>query len=90
MAKRGASAGAKPMNQAWGGPPGASAVPVLPATVKPGTAAAVPVPRFTTAIISWVTAAAVAGDTARFHSSGPMRRMTRPSASRISRTTWGP
>ncbi len=64
-------------------------MPVLPATVKPGTAGAVPVPRFTTSIISWVTAAAVVGDTARCHSSGPMRRMTRPSGSRISRTTWG-
>ena len=94
MAKRGASAGAKPMNQAWGaedspGLAGASAVPVLPATVWPGTAAAVPVPLRTTATIIAVTAAAVVGDTARFHSSGPMRRMTCPSSSRISRTTWG-
>src|SRR2546425_705548 len=54
------------MNQAWGallspGRAGASAVPVLPATVKPGTAAAGPVPRRTTSIIIWVTAAAGLG-----------------------------
>ena len=73
------------MNQAWGGPPGDWAVPVLPATVNPGTAAPRPVPAWTTSTIIRPTAAAVAGETARFHVAGSIVRIDRPSGSRTSR-----
>src|SRR5690606_12854069 len=46
-ATSGWNAGANPMNHAWVSPLGASAVPVLPATRTPGTAAARAVPSST-------------------------------------------
>ena len=51
----GLSAGAKPMNQPWGGPWGFCAVPVLPAIVMVPNRPAAPraVPRSTTLIIAW-------------------------------------
>src|SRR6185312_8051321 len=50
MATRGSCTGAKAMNQSWFGPHGrsTSAVPVLPATSIPCSAAAVPVPSLST------------------------------------------
>ena len=49
MATRGSWAGAKAMNHSWFGQPwSTSAVPVLPATSIPSSAAAVPVPSLTT------------------------------------------
>src|SRR6267378_4897283 len=60
MATRGASAGAKAANQVvWMLPRPTSAVPVLPATLTPGMAAAGPVPPVTTSSIMRVSSSAV-------------------------------
>ena len=72
----GRSAGANPMNQACGGWPSAfCAVPVLPATVRRGSAPGVPLPVATTVCIIWVSAsAASAAMTAGSARSGVRRR----------------
>src|SRR5262249_48508548 len=58
----GLGTGAKATNRPWCDvPSAASAVPVLPATVRPGIWAAVPVPCFTTLSIMAVTLSAVSG-----------------------------
>src|SRR6202012_257569 len=54
-----------------GGEPPSSAVPVLPATVTPGTAAEVPVPSHTTAIIISRTSRAIAVELTRMLACGP-------------------
>src|SRR5206468_3245683 len=65
-AARGLTTGAKAMNDTWL-PPGqlpTSAVPVLPATSMPCSAAAVPVPSLTTLLIICPTCCAVCADIA--------------------------
>src|SRR5690606_22602871 len=83
---RGSSAGANPVNHACAAPelPN-SAVPVLPATVTPGSAAAWPEPRSTTATIISESCSAVAGLTARPSTSGSVRLIGSRS---WSRTVW--
>ena len=66
------------MNQAWFVPP-TSAVPVLPATSMPDSAAAVPVPSFTTWLIIAASALAVAGFMTWLSSLGFTLRTVRPS-----------
>ena len=66
----GFSAGAKPANQACDVLSATSAVPVLPATWTPLSAAAVPVPPFTTSIIRSRMVAAVAAVIGLSHNPG--------------------
>src|SRR4029079_262543 len=77
---RGASTGAKQMNHAWVnsalGP--VSAVPVLPATVTPSSAAAVPVPSSTTRLIISPSWWAVSGFITTDWRSGWIRSSPRP------------
>src|SRR6185295_12572976 len=82
MAMRGSWAGAKAMNHSWFGQPWpTSAVPVLPATSMPSSAAAVPVPSLTTWSIIAPTLEAVSADMTCDISPGSMRRTVRPSRS---------
>ena len=66
-----------------------SAVPVLPATVKPEIWAAVPVPSSTASFIIAPTARAVSGLIARSSTSGFERTSTRPSGATIRSITCG-
>src|SRR5215207_4764350 len=81
IARRGFSTGAKQMNQGWVNSRLAptSAVPVLPATRMPASAAAVPVPSSTTRLIIAVSCSAVSGFMTSAWRSGSMRSFTRPS-----------
>ena len=88
IATRGLCTGANAMNHAWFTAP-TSAVPVLPATSMPSSAAAVPVPSSTTLLIIWARALAVPGFITSLCSLGFSRRTTRPSLSRMSRTMCG-
>src|SRR5215813_7711482 len=78
-ATRGASAGAKAMNDVVF-TPGApvSAVPVLPATATPGIWAAVPVPPVTTDSIMAVRALAVSAEIGREYTFGLCRTIVAP------------
>ena len=78
MAIFGLSAGAKAMNQGWLNCP-VSAVPVLPATSTPLSAAAVPVPSLTTFFIMSPSWPAAFGDITRDWRAGSTRSVTRPS-----------
>ena len=69
-ATRGASAGAKAMNQVCDVPRPVWAVPVLPATATPGIWALAPVPPATTPTIMSRTAWATSGGTACSHGLG--------------------
>src|SRR5919198_4181954 len=75
----GLSTGAKAMNQAWFCPPETSAVPVLPATLIPDSAPAVPVPSSTTRLIICASRPAALGDITRACCAGSIRSLTRPS-----------
>ena len=87
-ATRGASSGAIPTNQAWSGCPGTlCAVPVLPPTRTPGTAAAFEKPSSTASPISARIAPAVCADTARPSEVGSFRRSVRGPASVRARTS---
>lgn len=86
-ATRGASAGAKATNHACALPLEFVAVPVFPATVTPGSAAAVPVPCWTTWIIMARIVAAVSWEIGEAScSEGVENEMPFP---RIARTMYG-
>src|SRR5215213_5561847 len=79
----GSFAGAKPMNHGWliRCSMFFSAVPVLPATSMPDSAAAVPEPSRTTCCIIALTFRAESADTTWLFRTPRMRRVTRPSGS---------
>lgn len=65
------------------------AVPVLPATLYPGTAAALPVPSSTTPVSISSMVRAVCSEITRRTTTGSIRRTNVPSCVRRPRTTWG-
>ena len=75
------------MNQACGGWPVTSAVPVLPAILTPGTAALRPLPEMTTLSIMSLSTAALAGLVARRHTIGAVVDSINPSEWNTSETT---
>ena len=86
----GLSAGANPVNQAYGGRSAVlCAVPVLPATLTPEIRAGVPVPRSTTDVIISVSMPAVLGETAVESAVGLVWSSTSRSADVIRSTTYG-